>query len=396
MPQQRRSKLEISGKFLHCPLFLSIDTYEGCSFGCRYCFARSQYNRQHRGGEARSKIRPTLLTSWEKVLEGKSIGNPMIEYLVRRRHPIQLGASADPFPRSVEKKVQNTRRFLAMCNLVKYPVYITTKNTDDLPVDLLAAGNYVLGVSLVSHRLRDIQYLEGNTSRPRERLARIPRGVFRKVIVRWQPFIPNLFRSKIKERVFDLAEIERFLDLISGTADGVSVSYLTWTGIRDRRALQLIGADDVDDQDALELFMFMREQAHRRGLEFYTANFRALSDSPICCGLGNGDFEIATPWVWSCLIRKLFDGEREYLTVRDLQDAFPAELKDVTFASMDVALFSRWARYLAKKTTALEEYIRNFTYDRRLNPANFFAGLYSKVVDGEFRIYFSDYRIQAA
>jgi hypothetical protein len=59
---------------------------------------------------------------------------------------------------------------------------------------------------------------------------------------------------------------------------------------------------------------------------------------------------------------------------------------------MDVALFSRWARYSAKKTTILEEYIRNFTYDRRMNPANYFAGLYSKVVDGEYRIYFMDYR----
>lgn len=80
------------------------------------------------------------------------------------------------------------------------------------------------------------------------------------------------------------------------------------------------------------------------------------------------------------------------MTVEDLKKAFPAALKDATFASTNVALYSRWARYTAKKMTILDEYTRNFTFDREMNPANFFAGLYSKVVDGEFRIYFKDYR----
>jgi hypothetical protein len=88
----------------------------------------------------------------------------------------------------------------------------------------------------------------------------------------------------------------------------------------------------------------------------------------------------------------LFTGTKEYLTVEDLKEAFPNDLKEAMFATMDVALFSRWARYSAKKTTILEEYIKDFTYDRKMNPANYFAGLYSKVVDSEFRIYFLDYR----
>lgn len=72
--------------------------------------------------------------------------------------------------------------------------------------------------------------------------------------------------------------------------------------------------------------------------------------------------------------------------------AFPDALKHVMFSTMDVALFSRWAQYTAKKTTILEEYIKNFTLSRKMNPVNFFAGLYSRVVDEEFRIYFIDYR----
>lgn len=389
---QRRSKLEISGQFLHCPLFLSVDTYEGCTFGCRYCFVNSQYVRQNRGLEKRANVRPAALSSWEKLLDGGRIGNPMIEYLVTRRHPVQLGANADPFPRAIEQKMQNTRRFLELCNQARYPVYITTKNTAELPVDLLAGGNYVLAVSLASHKAGTLRELERNTSAPRERVRRIPRGVFRKVIVRWQPFIPGLYRSQKHGQAFELSEVDRFLDLIAEKADGVSISFLGWGGIRDPAVLEILGPDDVEDLDVVELFTHIREQAHQRGMEFYTANYRALSDSPVCCGLRGDEFEISTQWVWAYLIWKLYRGEKEYLTVGDLEGAFPDELKDVMFSTMDVALFSRWARYSARKTTILEEYIRNFTYDRRMNPANFFSGVYSKVVDGEYRIYFMDYR----
>jgi hypothetical protein len=390
---RRRNKLEISGQFLQCPLFLSIDTYEGCTFGCRYCFSNPQHDRQSRGTLQRKGVRPALLSSWEKVLNGETIGSPMIEYLVRERHPIQLGAKADPFPRGVEERMHNTRRFLQLCNREKYPVYITTKNTADLPVDLLADGEYVLGVSLVSHRPKDTRFLEDNTSLPRERLRRIPTGVFKKVVVRWQPFIPNLFMLRKRGgRRFNLSAIDRFLDLVTEAADAVSISYLNWSGVREQEVFEFVGEDDLGDLDAVELFTYIREGAHARELEFYTSNYRALSDSPICCGLRGDEFKVSTRWVWAFLIWKLYSGEKEYLTVEDLREAFPDELKEALFCTLDVALFSRWARYSAKKTTILQEYVRNFTYDRRMNPANFYSGLYSQVVDGEYRIHFMDYR----
>jgi hypothetical protein len=390
---KKENKLEISGQFLQCPLLLSIDTYEGCSNQCRYCFANSQYDRQNRGNHRRQCIRPALITTWEKVLNGESIGNPMIEYLVSKKHPIQLGTKADPFPREVEEEVQNTRKFLELCNKVKYPVYINTKNTGNMPVDLLAEGNYVLGVSLSSHKIEDIRMLEKNSSDPLERLRQIPAGVFKKIVVRWQPFIPQLFKPQDRvDEIINRPDINAYLDEISGTADAVSISFLNQSVVKDRELLEEIGPDDLGELDEVEILTYIKEQTHQRGLEFYTANYRALSDSPICCGLRGDEFEISTPWVWAYLIRKLFTGEKEYLKVKDLVDAFPHALKNVMFATMDVALFSRWARYMAKKTTILEEYIKNFTFNRKMNPANYFAGLYSRVVDEEFRIYFMDYR----
>lgn len=393
MMSRKKNKLEISGQFLQCPLLLSVDTYEGCSNQCRYCFVNAQYDRQNRGNHRRTCIRPAFITKWEKVLNSESIRNPMIEYLVSKKHPIQLGTKAEPFPTDVEQELQNTRKFLELCNKVNYPVYICTKNTGDMPVDLLAEGNYVLGGSLSSHKTEDIRMLEENTSPPLQRLRQIPDGVFKKIIVKWQPFIPQLFKPrKGVDEIINRSDIDAYLDEISGIADAVSVSFLTRTIVKYPALLEKIGPDDLEELDEVEILSYIREQAHQRGLEFYTANYRALSDSPICCGLRGDEFEMSTPWVWSYLIRKLFTGEQEYLTKKDLIAAFPDALKHVMFSTMDVALFSRWARYTAKKTTILEEYIKNFTLNRKMNPVNFFAGLYSRVVDEEFRIYFKDYR----
>ncbi|MCP5105533.1 MAG: hypothetical protein GY950_19255 [bacterium] len=382
---KQRNRLELSGQFLQCPLLLSIDTYEGCSHGCRYCFVNYQYERQTRGKPMPEAVHPASLTKWERALNGESIGNPMVEYLVRKKHPIQLGTKADPFPVGIERELQITRKFIRLCNDSGYPAYICTKNTDpeEMPVDLLARGNYVLGVSLASHKAKQIRMLERAGSAPGVRIRRIPKGVFKKIIVKWQPFIP---------RLFDRSEIRRYLDAIAGTADGVSLSFLARSIVRDPELLEEIGPEELEELDEVELLVYIREQAHKRGLEFYTANYRALSDSPVCCGLRGDEFEMFTPWVWSYLVRKLFTGEKEYLTEKDVVDVFPDALKAVTFHTMNIALFSRWARYRSKRETILQEYIKNFTLDRKMNPVNFFAGLYSKVINGEFRIYFMDYR----
>jgi DNA repair photolyase len=392
---RKENKLEISGQFLQCPLLVAIDTYEGCPHECRYCFSGPQYKRQNKGNPRPENIRPALLTSWERALKGESIRNPMIEYLVKKKHPVQLGTKADPFPSGVERELQNTRKFIQLCNQFNYPIYINTKNPDvkDMPIDLLAKGNYVLGVSLASHKADHIKMLEKHTSNPLARIRQIPKGVFKKIIVKWHPFIPQLFKptNTGKEKI-NYRDIDDYLDEIAGIADAVSVSFLVEPRVCDRLLLEEIGPDELTELEEAAILSYIKEQAHKRNLEFYTANYRALSDSPICCGLRGDEFNMSTQWIWSYLIWKLFTGEKQYLTVEDLKNAFPAALKDATFASINVALYSRWARYTAKKMTILEEYTRNFTFDRGMNPANFFAGLYSKVVDGEFRIYFKDYR----
>jgi DNA repair photolyase len=384
---KRENKLEISGQYSQCPLFLSIDTYEGCSNDCRYCFVHYQHERQIRGRERRQGIHRALLTNWERVINGEKINNPLVEYLVSKKHPIQLGTKSDPFPRGIEEEVKNTRRFLEMCNRVSYPVYINTKNTGNMPLDLLSEGNYVLAVSLASHRAEDIRNLENHTSDPMERLQ------FKKVVAKWQPFIPQLFiPGKKTDELVSWDEIDGFLDMISAVADAISISWLNRATIKDHALLDELGPDDMEELDELELLMGVRTRAHRRGLEFYTANYRALSDSPICCGLREDEFKTATPWVWGFLIWKLFSRQQEYLIVKDLEAAFPDELRDVMFSTVNIIAFNRWARYSAKKTTILDQYINNFTMNRTTNPVNYFAGLYSRIVDNEYRIYFKDYR----
>jgi len=322
----------------------------------------------------------------------------MIEYLVDKRHPLQLGTKADPFPKGTENELKNTRKFIEICNKYNYPVYISTKNPDPdvMPLDLMATGNYVLAVSILSHKADDTGWLEKHTSEPGVRfkqIKQIPGGVFKKIIVKWHPFIPQLFKpGEGSDERIAWQDFDRYLDEIAGIADAISVSFLNPSFVPDPRLLEEIGPDELTQLEEVGILTYIKQQAHLRGLEFYTANYRALSDSPICCGLRGDEFDLSTTWVWAFLIWKLYSGEKEYLTQKDIIEAFPEALKDTMFATMDVPLYSRWARYCAKKTTILEEYIQNFTSDRKRNPVNFFAGLYSRVVEGEFRVYFKDYR----
>lgn len=319
----------------------------------------------------------------------------MIEYLVSQRHPIQLGTKADPFPRGVEREIRNTYKFLEICNESYYPVYINTKNTDpeDMPFDLLAQGNYTLGLSIASTRASDIIKLEKNNLSPEVRIKNIPSGVFKKIIIKWHPFIPQIFISiKKQDARLDWGAIQNYIDEVSEIADAIMVSFLSEPLVSDQTLLEEIGYDNLSEEDDVEILYFIKEHAHKRGIEFYTANYLALSDSPVCCGLREDEFKMSAPWVWNYLIWPLYLNEKLYITQQDLIKAFPEALKNEKFASLDIPLYSRWAKYSAKKNTILEEYIKNFTYNRRMNPVNFFAGLYSKVVDGEFRIYFKDYR----
>lgn len=319
----------------------------------------------------------------------------MIEYLVSQRHPIQLGAKADSFPRRVEREERNTFKFLELCNESQYPVYINTKNTDpeDMPFDLLAQGNYTLGLSIASTRISDIRKLEKNTLNPKIRIKNIPAGVFKKIIIKWHPFIPQLFMSTKKRSVrLDWSKIQNYIDEVSEIADAIMVSFLNRALVSDQTLLNEIGPENLSEEDDVEILNFMKQYAHKLGMEFYTANYHALSDSPVCCGLREDEFKMSAYWVWNYLIWPLFLGEKLYITQQDLIKAFPEALKNEKFASLDVPLYSRWAKYSANKNTILDEYIKNFTTDRRMNPVNFFAGLYSRMVNDEFRLYFKDYR----
>ena len=392
---QKRNRLKISAQFLRCPLLLSIDTYDGCLHGCRYCFAPGRYDSRNKGIKRSEPVRPALITKWKRVLNNEKIGNPMIEYLVSKKHPIQLGTNADPFPRRVEREEKNTYKFLKLCNESNYPVLIITKNTDpkDVPFDLLAQGNYILGLSIASTRVSDIKKLENNSPHPKVRMKNIPKGVFKKIIIKWHPFIPQLFMSKKKHSVrIDWGKIQNYIEKVSEIADAIMVSFLSRTLISDQRLLKEIGPDNLSKEDELEIINFIKQHTHKLGMEFYTANYFALSDSPICCGLREDEFNMSAFWVWNHLVWSLFLGEKLYIKQEDLIKAFPKALINEKFISMDIPLYSRWAKYSANKKTILDEYVKNFTTDRRMNPANFFDGFYSKVVNDEFRIYFKDYR----
>ena len=60
--------LDVTGQLIHCQLPVRLDTYKGCSHGCKYCFATRCARNRHRDFEEIEPLNP--LASLEKFIAG--------------------------------------------------------------------------------------------------------------------------------------------------------------------------------------------------------------------------------------------------------------------------------------------------------------------------------------
>src|SRR4030042_5513531 len=123
----------LTSQFLICPVPFHLDTYRGCVYNCSYCFARDfvMFSRRNLG-ERRSSVflegnRPDLFKRWfdRVVLERKYDYSRGHEVAVQEGIPLEMGATADPFP-PAEFKEKITYGVLKALDEHDYPVEIQT------------------------------------------------------------------------------------------------------------------------------------------------------------------------------------------------------------------------------------------------------------------------------
>ena len=252
-----------------CSLPVRFDTYRGCGHACAYCFAGRKCRLTNiAGGEGVKALcdwisgRRTTETNW-----------------CDWNLPLHWGGMSDPF----QPRERTERRSLACLDVFVesgYPVVISTKGTLLAEPEYrarLRACNAAVQVSAVSSRL-DQQ--EPGAPRFTERLRLLERltNIVRRVIVRCQPYRPDLLRDVLQH-------LPQYRD--------AGVWGLTVEGLKNHRAtpgMVKLGTDFVYPVDVLRRdFELIRERCHGLGLRFYAAEnrLRAMGDDMCCCGVAD-------------------------------------------------------------------------------------------------------------
>lgn len=252
-----------------CEYPVRLDTYSGCSHGCKYCFARTKVD-----------IEKVTMKNCAKQLrgfiEGKRNGvTKWCDWAI----PLHWGGLSDPF-QPVERKAGASLECLKIFAETKYPVIISTKGkliTEEPYLSILRECNAVVQVSMVCS---SYDRMEPGAPSFEERLSMVARlaGNCRRVIVRAQPYITGVKREF-------LSNIPRFA---KAGAHGVTVEGMKFK--KGKPGLVKVRGDYCYPEDLLEAhYALIRDACHDAGLAFFCAEnrLRPMGDSPACCGCGD-------------------------------------------------------------------------------------------------------------
>lgn len=252
-----------------CEYPVRLDTYSGCSHGCKYCFARTKVDIE----KVTMKNCAKQLRSF---IEGKRNGvTKWCDWAI----PLHWGGLSDPF-QPIERRGGASLECLKVFAETKYPVIISTKGkliTEEPYLSILRECNAVVQVSMVCS---SYDRMEPGAPSFEERLSMVARlaGNCRRVIVRAQPYITGVKREF-------LSNVPRFSEV---GAHGVTVEGMKFK--KGKPGLVKVRGDYCYPEDLLEAhYALIRDACHDAGLAFYCAEnrLRPMGDSPACCGCGD-------------------------------------------------------------------------------------------------------------
>lgn len=248
-----------------CDLPIRFDTYEGCTHRCSYCFVQRKSSLEVKAHESHKGL--------DGFIKGKRTGETRwCDWDI----PIHWGGMSDPF-QPCEKKYRYSLEALKILADTKYPCVISTKGklcVEEPYISLIEQGNIVMQISAVCSKYDS---LEPGAPTFEERLLMIQRlsKAAKRVIVRCQPYIPDVFQD-VKDNM------KRFS---AAGAHGVIFEGMKF--IRKKPGLVKVGGDMCIPKEILERdFSILRDECHRNGLSFLCGEnrLRNMGDSLTCCG----------------------------------------------------------------------------------------------------------------
>lgn len=278
--------IALTQQFRHCGNPLRIDTYKGCSFGCKYCFANN------RGGNSNFDAQVADIEEIKKLLhkaldENKETKNIIVEVL-RHKVPLHLGGMSDPF-QSREWDYKITYQLLELSKQYNYPIMISTKQCwlPDEYWQVLDPKIHAFQISLFSDDIEIIRQFETNTPTPDERIE----------------FIKELHSKGfwVGVRIQPLVHIDSALSLVqkvNGLVNYITVEHLKICNDNRKRAEELFVMSEhtKDDYKCTGRNYELKTEIKRSNIEMIKTvatcpigcgdnDLHESSDSNCCCGI---------------------------------------------------------------------------------------------------------------
>lgn len=257
-----------------CDLPIRIDSYEGCSHGCKYCFAKKFIDiSKIKTGENPSRL--------EAFINGqRSKECSWCDWSI----PIHWGGLSDPF-QPCERVHHISLEYLKIFEKTQYPFVVSTKGIlaiEEPYLDLLSRCNCVVQISMICDKYDKME--EGApTFQERLKMLNILSKNVKRTIVRVQPYMHEVFND-----VYD--NLEKFKN---AGAYGVIIEGMKFKKKKD--GLVKIGGDLCYPYKLiLRDFLKLKKRAHELGLKIYAGEnrIRKYGDSLTCCGIdGLKDFK---------------------------------------------------------------------------------------------------------
>lgn len=254
-----------------CDLPIRFDTYEGCSHGCEYCFAKKFKDI--------SKIKNyETVKSLKIFVEGKR--DKMTNWC-DWNIPLHWGGLSDPF-QPCEKKRKISLESLKYLKQTQYPFVISTKGklaAEEPYLTLLSQCNCVVQISAVCSSYDKLE-LGCPTYLERLEMAKILSSKCKRVIIRIQPYMHEVFQE-VYDNLDKIKEAGVYGVIIEG------MKYKT-----KKPGLVRVAGDYVYPYDIIKSdFIKLKEKAHDLGLKIYAGEnrIRNIGDSLTCCGIDGLD-----------------------------------------------------------------------------------------------------------
>jgi len=299
----------VTSQFDICPVPFHLDSYRGCVYDCRYCFARdiTNFSRRKRGYPF-SKLEGNdaeRFERWISRVESKGYDYSKAEEVAfKERIPLKVGASSDPFP-PFEPEERITHGILRVLHSLDYPVEIQTKNPEGLLsyVKEFKDPNWAVAVTIISSDEGFVRTCEPHAPSVERRLraireltstyglrvmVKIQPSIYPKIMEDLEELIPLVAKAGawaintegLKVRVSMPEEEQALFREISSKVGYDLRAYYRREGIKT-------GSDwEMRNERRREYTDLALTLAHFHGLRYYVADnhMGRIGDGSECCG----------------------------------------------------------------------------------------------------------------